>query len=233
MLIVGGTGLISTPITRLLVERGDTVTHYNRGKFDLYLVPEGPRRPMVTALATPSSNSRWPISDPGPVSWTWSATCPRMDQALSGRCVGVRTISSFAAPWTSTANIGKSYHTPGEEWMTWNMYHRRVAEAMGAPEPTLVHIPSDLLATVAPKHAGVSVDNFQFNNIFDTTAARTDLDFRSTLLWAAGARRMVAWLDEHGRIESSDDDPFDDQHIVAWQQLGEQMSAESNEGSKA
>ena len=31
VLIIGGTGLISTGITRLLLERGDEVTHYNRG----------------------------------------------------------------------------------------------------------------------------------------------------------------------------------------------------------
>lgn len=32
VLILGGTGLISTGITRLLLERGDTVWHYNRGQ---------------------------------------------------------------------------------------------------------------------------------------------------------------------------------------------------------
>jgi nucleoside-diphosphate-sugar epimerase len=41
ILIIGGTGLISTPITQFLLERGDEVTHYNRGKFDLYPLPPG------------------------------------------------------------------------------------------------------------------------------------------------------------------------------------------------
>lgn len=31
-LIIGGTGLISTAITRMLLERGDQVTLYNRGR---------------------------------------------------------------------------------------------------------------------------------------------------------------------------------------------------------
>lgn len=43
VLIIGGTGLISTAITRFLVERGDEVTHYNRGKLDLYPTPAGVR----------------------------------------------------------------------------------------------------------------------------------------------------------------------------------------------
>jgi len=35
ILIIGGTGLISTAITRFLLERGDDVTHFNRGRFAL------------------------------------------------------------------------------------------------------------------------------------------------------------------------------------------------------
>jgi nucleoside-diphosphate-sugar epimerase len=41
VLIIGGTGLISSPMTRQFLERGDHVTHYNRGKFDLYPAPPG------------------------------------------------------------------------------------------------------------------------------------------------------------------------------------------------
>ena len=57
--------------------------------------------------------------------------------------------------------FGKTYHTPGEEWMTWNLYIRRIAEAMGAPQPRIVHIPTDLLEKVAPKRAYTLVTNFQ------------------------------------------------------------------------
>ena len=41
VLIIGGTGLISSPMTHLFLERGDSVTHYNRGKLELYPVPPG------------------------------------------------------------------------------------------------------------------------------------------------------------------------------------------------
>ena len=40
ILIIGGTGLISTAITRQLLEREDTVTLYNRGKSQAHF-PEG------------------------------------------------------------------------------------------------------------------------------------------------------------------------------------------------
>ena len=119
--------------------------------------------------------------------------------------------------------FGKAYHTTGEEWMTWNQYHETVAAAMGVPKPTLVHIPTDLLGQVAPKRAAIAVENFQFNNIFDNTAAHTDLDFRYTISWHAGVQRMVAWLDQQGRMENSDQDVFEDQLIDAWRRLGHQM----------
>jgi hypothetical protein len=39
VLIIGGTGLISSPMTRFFLERGDAVTHYNRGNMELYPAP--------------------------------------------------------------------------------------------------------------------------------------------------------------------------------------------------
>ncbi|NJN82359.1 MAG: NAD-dependent epimerase/dehydratase family protein [Caldilineaceae bacterium] len=42
ILIVGGTGLISTAITRVLVERGEEVTHYNRGASPTQLADSPP-----------------------------------------------------------------------------------------------------------------------------------------------------------------------------------------------
>jgi len=120
--------------------------------------------------------------------------------------------------------FGKAYHVTGEEWMTWNRYHECVAEALGAPLPKIVHIPTDLLVKLAPERAGTCAANFQFSNIFDNTAARTDLGFRYTIPFVAGARRTIRWLEERGRIENSDNDPFDDRVIAAWERLGAEMA---------
>ncbi len=124
---------------------------------------------------------------------------------------------------------GKSYNLTGEEWMTWNRYHEGVAEALNAPKPTLVHIPADLMARIAPKHFGISIDIFQYPSIFDNSAAIADLGFQYTIPWVEGVRRTVAWLDARNKIENSDDDLFDDKVIAAWEQLGANM-AESLSG---
>ena len=119
--------------------------------------------------------------------------------------------------------FGKNYHTPGEEWLTWNLLIRRVAEAVGAPEPNIVTIPTDLLFKVAPEHAYTLKTNFQFNNIFDASAARTDLGFRYSIPWVEGVRRMVKWLEANNKLETSGEDPFLDNLIAAWEKAGEHI----------
>jgi nucleoside-diphosphate-sugar epimerase len=121
--------------------------------------------------------------------------------------------------------FGNAYHTTGEEWQTWDQYHVRVAEALGAPPPTLVHIPTDLLVRLAPDRATVTLHNFQYSNVFDNSAAKADLGFRYTIPWVEGVRRTVAWLDERHLILDSDTDPVDDQIIAAWQAATHQMIA--------
>ncbi len=149
---------------------------------------------------------------------------PGDGQSLWVACHAEDVARGFVGALGNRATLGRAYNVTGEEWMTWDYYHRMVAAVMGAPEPALIHIPTDLLALVAPERARLAVLDLRYTNIFDTTAARRDLGFRYTIPWAEGARRVVAWLDAHGRIEDSDADPFDDRVIAAWQALGAAMA---------
>ncbi|MBV9470148.1 MAG: NAD-dependent epimerase/dehydratase family protein [Abitibacteriaceae bacterium] len=126
---------------------------------------------------------------------------------------------------------GKGYHVTGEEWLTWNQYYQKAAEVMGWPEPNLVHIPVPLLCKVAPQLAGSVADNFQFNNIFDNSAAKADLDFRYTVTYADGVRRVVSWSEEHGKIQSSDENLFYDRLLATWQRHGDEMAHELSSNS--
>lgn len=113
---------------------------------------------------------------------------------------------------------GKAYHTTGEEVITWNQYHQKVAQALSAPSPRIVHIPTDLLFNISPERFQITYNNFQGNNVFDNSAAIQDLDFRYTVSWVDGVRRTVAWLDENNRIEDSDTDNYEDRIISAWEE---------------
>jgi nucleoside-diphosphate-sugar epimerase len=124
---------------------------------------------------------------------------------------------AFVNACGNTTAYGKAYHTTGEEWRTWTQYFHEAAEAIAAPPPNLVYIPTSVLMQVAPQHARISYDNFQFTNILDNTAAKTDLDFRFTVTWSEGVQRMYRWLTAHDRIENCDLEPWYDPLIADWQ----------------
>jgi nucleoside-diphosphate-sugar epimerase len=111
---------------------------------------------------------------------------------------------------------GQAYHVSAEEWLTWDRYYQSVAEAIGAPAPEIIHMPSDFMSAVAPKEATWCVENFQFPNIFDNTAARRDLGFRYTIPWVEGIRGAIGWLEERGQVEDWTRYPFYDALIAAW-----------------
>ncbi len=117
-------------------------------------------------------------------------------QSLWCRCHAVDVARAFVNAAGNPNTFGKSYHATGEEFLTWNQHLQIVAEAIGAPEPQLVHIPTDVLARLLPSEALADAahwtqTNFQFNNIFDNSAAKHDLGFRYTVRWEEGARRLV------------------------------------------
>ncbi len=142
-------------------------------------------------------------------------------QSLWCSCHATDVARAFVNAAGNAATFGRAYHATGEEFVTWEQHHEIVAGAIGAPQPTFVHIPTSVLARVLPgasvaDAAHWTLTNFQFNNIFDNSAARADLGFRYTVPWRVGARRLVDWLDAHGRIANSDENDFDDRLIDAW-----------------
>jgi len=334
ILIIGGTGLISTAITRLLVERNEDVTIYNRGKSTAQ-VPEDVKRifgdrkkypafeaqmrqeepfdcviDMVCFLPQDAESAihafrgqikqyifcstvdvytkpatRYPIKEDEQQepsksnSYAWNkAICEKIlleahrhgdfsvtvirpaytygegrgilhtfglgtyfiDRVRRGKpiivhgdgtsfwvaCYRDDVARAFANAVGNSKTFGKTYHVTGEEWMTWDRYHQGVAEAMNVPTPALVHIPTDLLEKIVPKQAKGCVENFHFNDIFDNSLAKADLDFRYSISWIEGVRRTVRWLDEHGQIENSDNYPFYDRILATWERLGTEMASD-------
>ena len=121
---------------------------------------------------------------------------------------------------------GNAYHVTGEEWQTWNQYHQRLAEAIGAPKPSIVHIPSDILVKISPENAMVTYLNFQYTNIFDNSAAKADLDFNYTIDWKTGAKRTYDWLVENDRINSWRSFPLYDRMVESINQQCSELVAE-------
>lgn len=334
ILITGGTGLISGPTTRQLLERGDSVTHYdlptaetpkgviriagdrynhpvfvsdmhNAGEFDCVLdmicyKPEDAESLIhafrgragqiifcstVDVYAKPAS--RYPVLEDEPqegigayaqkkvlcekiltdawrddglpltiirpaatygpgtfhkgnVVHTFGNSTTFLDRLQKGKPVVVHgdgssiwvsgfhedVAKAFVAAVGNGKTIGKSYHVPGPNHVTWNQYYMTVAEILGAPKPTIVHIPTDLLAKAAPKRGSIALQNFQFNNIFDPSAARRDLNFTPTTSLEQGIRRTIEWIRTVHGFDNCDSDPFYDQLISAWERLGSNLAQE-------
>lgn len=130
---------------------------------------------------------------------------------------------AFVGALANEAAYGKAYNVCGDEWMTFNYYWTSAAEVMGAPSPRFVYIPTDLLGRIAPGLASWCVENFQYNNIFDSSLAKRDLGFRYTISWKEGVLRCLNWLERYGKIENCEDYPFYDQILELWEKLQKQM----------
>lgn len=135
-----------------------------------------------------------------------------------------------AAPFANAVGnpvaYGQAYTIAGDEWMTQNHIWRTIARVIGAPEPEFVYIPSAVLGVLAPQQAEWCVENFQYNNIFDTTKVKNDLGFRYNVRYEEGVRRSFAFLHDHGRIESCENYPFYDRIVERWRAHMAQLTGE-------
>lgn len=145
--------------------------------------------------------------------------------ALTAVCHRDDVARAFANAVGNESAYGEAYHVAGEEAVTWNQYHRRVAAGLGAPDPELVHVPTDVLFAVAPERTQALRDHFQFSLVFDNAKARRDLDFAYTIPIEEGARRVAEHLDAEGELDEWESEPFDDRLVTAWRDATSDVTA--------
>jgi nucleoside-diphosphate-sugar epimerase len=131
--------------------------------------------------------------------------------------------SVFASVADTPAARGRDYILAGDECMTWNQHWEGVAEALGKPPPSLIHIPTDLLVALEPGRASWCRENFQYDNVFRSDRAKREIGFRVTVRWVDGVRGVVACLDRTGGIPPCHEHPWYDRIIDAWEGYGRRM----------
>lgn len=112
---------------------------------------------------------------------------------------------------------GEGYTIASEQAMTWERYYEIAAEALGAPKPSFVHIPWEIIVKLAPVDCDWVGLNFRFNNIYSSAKAMRDLGFKQTISWQEIMRRSCAKLLKEGALTKDDEHPLYDRIIGAYQ----------------
>lgn len=128
--------------------------------------------------------------------------------------------AAFVAALGNERAFGAAYTLAGSELLTWDAYWTTVATALGV-DAEIVHIPTDLLHRAAPRLAEWCWMNFQYDNVFDCSAAEADLGFRMRRTWAEGVAAFAF-------DDVDDPDPHDaaeyDELVRAWQRAGDDLT---------
>ncbi|MGN6446937.1 NAD-dependent epimerase/dehydratase family protein [Amnibacterium sp.] len=102
--------------------------------------------------------------------------------------------------------LGNAYTITGESAPTWNQVYTWLGRAAGVDEPQLVHVASDRIAREVPELGPGLVGDKAHAMLFDTTKLRRLVpEFTTTVPYAEGARRQLAWYDAHPEAQVVDE----------------------------
>ncbi len=109
--------------------------------------------------------------------------------------------------------VGEAFTVTGTHAPSWNQIYRWLADAAGVPEPDLVHVASDTIATHAPDLGPGLVGDKSHPGLFDTGKLHALVpQMRTTVTFDEGARRIIAHYDAHPdaqRVDEARDAAFD------------------------
>jgi nucleoside-diphosphate-sugar epimerase len=85
------------------------------------------------------------------------------------------------------------YHITSDEWLTWNQIFTLVGKAFGI-EPTLVHIPSEIIAKYIPSIGDGLLGDKSHSMIFDNSKIKAAVpEFNCTIPFADGVNELANW----------------------------------------
>lgn len=94
------------------------------------------------------------------------------------------------------ATLGESFHITSDEVVTWDQIYRLFAEVAEAPTPTLIHVPSDVIAAHDSRWGEGLLGDKAHCMIFDNQKIKRFVpDFTATIPLFQGAREIMDWYD--------------------------------------
>jgi nucleoside-diphosphate-sugar epimerase len=92
--------------------------------------------------------------------------------------------------------LGEAFTITGDDVLTWDQIARALGAAAGAPDPRVVHVPSDVIAAEDPDWGAALLGDKRHSAVFDTGKLRSLVpDFTTTVRFEQGAREIVDWHD--------------------------------------
>lgn len=103
------------------------------------------------------------------------------------------------------AAIGEAFTITGTHSPTWDQIYTWLADAAGVSDPDFVHVTSDAIAAIAPDLGPGLLGDKSHSSVFDVSKV-TGLvpQFRTTITFDEGARRILAHYDAHPREQKAD-----------------------------
>ena len=113
---------------------------------------------------------------------------------------------AFTGLLANPAAIGEAFTVTGTHAPTWNQIYGWLAAAAGVASPDIVHVASDTIAAFAPDLAPGLIGDKAHSMVFDVSKV-TELvpDFRTTITFDEGARRILAYYDANPDAQQIDE----------------------------
>jgi nucleoside-diphosphate-sugar epimerase len=91
--------------------------------------------------------------------------------------------------------MGETFHITSDEILTWNQIHQALAQAVGC-EARIVHIPSDVLASVDDELRGSLIGDKATSVIFDNTKIKRFVpEYSAVIPFNRGIQRTIDWFE--------------------------------------
>jgi nucleoside-diphosphate-sugar epimerase len=105
---------------------------------------------------------------------------------------------AFAGLLGNPEAIGDAFTITGSHAPTWNQIYGWLAEAAGVASPDFVHVASETIAAFEPDLGPTLLGDKSHSAVFDTTKVRALVpEFRTTITFDEGARRIIEHYDTH------------------------------------
>jgi nucleoside-diphosphate-sugar epimerase len=164
------------------------------------------RFPVTVVRPSHTYSKRWVPNAVSSSSYTFAA---RLEQDKP-----VFVHDDGQTPWTLTASsdfaiglagllgrtdtLGEAFHITSDEVLTWNRIYAQIAEALDAPPPQIVKVPTDFICQVVPRLTGTLKGDKALPGVFDNSKIKRFVpEFACGKSFRAGVGESVAWLRAH------------------------------------